>query len=79
MEWLSWNKQIRFAKWMKETVKSESVFGNKKTETEIDVFVQQNMDITGWTGEYFNINLKKLEEEKQAMLKEIRKLQEKNP
>lgn len=42
-----------------------------------EVFVQQSMEIEKWLAEYFNIDLKKLEEEKQAMLKELRKLQEK--
>lgn len=72
LEWLSSVKQIRFAKWITEPV--ENPFGK---ETSIDVFIQQNMEIEKWLAEYFNIDLKKLEEEKQTMLKELRKLNEK--
>lgn len=64
LEWLSNVKEIRFAKWVKD--KSES-------GTEYEVFVQQNMEIEKWLAEYFEIDLNKLEQEKQAMLEEIRK------
>lgn len=68
LEWLSSVKQIRFAKWIKEETKDG---------TEFETFVQQNMDIEGWLAEYFKIDRKKLEEEKQVMLAKLRKLNEK--
>ena len=68
--WLSDTKQIRFAKW--EKVPDESEFASETDE--VDALLQQNMDILGWTAEYFDINLTKLEQEKQAMLEELRKM-----
>ena len=66
LDWLSSVKQIRFAKWVKDKTESG---------TEFEVFVQQNMQITDWTAEYFGIDLKKLEQEKLAMLEELREAQ----
>lgn len=68
LEWLSSVKKIRFAQWVKEKTESG---------TEYDVFVQQPMQIEQWLSEYFNIDLKKLEQEKQTMLIELRKFSDK--
>lgn len=78
LEWLSSAKQISFAKWVKEPQQVPiSIFSAKTKEVEFDIFFQINMEIEKWLAEYFNIDLKKLEEEKQAMLKELRQFQEK--
>jgi len=75
IEWLRNVKDIRFAKWVKETVKNQDIFGKKPpTETLIDVFVQQTINIEQILAEFFKIDLNKIEQEKRAMLDEIRKL-----
>jgi len=79
IEWLQSIKGIRFAELTKETVKHEDIFGRKlSAETEIDVFVQLNINIEQILAEFFDINLDKIEQEKCAMLEEFRRLNNQN-
>ncbi len=73
LEWLNSTKQIHLAKWVDVEYTDEDRFGRPKKIIRNELCVQPT-DINAILAEYFNIDLKKLEEEKRAMLDEIRKL-----
>jgi hypothetical protein len=73
IEWLGWKKEIRFAKWIKESVTHEDIWGkNPPKTTEIDNFIQIELPIEQTLAEFFNIDLTKIKQEKRAMLDELR-------
>ena len=60
IEWLKWNKKIVFAKW--------------DEKTDLDILRVVSLPTNDILAEYFEIDLNKLEQEKQAMLEEFRRL-----
>jgi rubrerythrin len=74
LEWLL-SKGFRLAKWMK--VPDEDPWADKGAE--VDELVQQSIDIEKILAEFYEIDLNKLEKEKQAMLEYIRKQQKADP
>ena len=73
VEWLQGTKGFRLAKW--EKVPDESVFADEGSE--VDELFQQFINIEQLLAEFFGIDLQKLEQEKRAMLEQIRKLNQK--
>lgn len=69
LEWLQNTKGFRLAQWMK--VPDESAFAAEGDE--VDDLVQKFPSVEKLLAEYFQIDLGKLEQEKQAMLEQIRK------
>ncbi len=72
LEWLLGTKGFRIAKWMK--VPDEDSWADEGAE--VDELVQQHIDIEKILAEFYEIDLNKLELEKQAMLDSIRKQQQ---
>jgi len=68
LEWLQHAKGFRLAQWMKAP--DESAFAAEGDE--VDDLVQQFPNVEQLLAEYFQIDLGKLEQEKQAMLDEVR-------
>ena len=66
IEWLQGTKGFRLAKWMK-------VPDEYAEDEETDALLPQSIDINMLLAEYFEIDLKQLEKEKQSMLEEMRK------
>ena len=68
LEWLRNAKGFRLAQWMK--VPDESAFAAEGDE--VDELVEQFPNVEKLLAEHFQIDLGKLEQEKQAMLDEVR-------
>ncbi len=68
LEWLGTNG-FHLAKWMKVCAPD----GSAGECDEVDQLVQQSFNIENLLAEYFQIDLAKLEQEKRAMLEQIRK------
>lgn len=77
LEWIRSTKNLHIAKWIDVEYENVNPITNKKTTYTREELWIQPYDVNKLLAEYFNIDLKKLEEEKQQMLTEIRKLSEK--
>jgi hypothetical protein len=78
LEWLTGTKKYVTAKYVKvwndEIIDSEEDVSEENREDIYDQLIPESLHINNILAEYYEIDLKKLEQEKCAMLEELRKL-----
>jgi len=74
IEWLRYVKKLHLASWMDVEYTDTTLFGKEEKIIRNELHIQP-VDINNILAEYFDIDQKKLEEEKRAMLDGIRKKQ----
>jgi len=74
IEWLRNTKKFVFAQWLDVEYEDEDPFTGKKSKHTNNELVPQALHIEETLAEYFGIDLKKLEQEKQTMLEEMRQI-----
>jgi hypothetical protein len=72
IEWLMCTKKLTIARWMKVPAIERDPFAEKGEE--IDELMPEHIDIEALLAEYYSIDRKTLEEEKQAMLEDMRQM-----
>ncbi len=78
LEWLTCTKGIRTSRYVKiwhdEIIQSEEDVPEEDRDDIYEQLMPEQLDINKILAEYYHINLNKLEEEKRAMLEEMRRL-----
>ena len=81
LEWLTCTKGIRTARYVKvwndEIVESEEDVPEENRDEIYNQLITENLDINKILAEYYGIDLNKLEQEKRAMLEELRRMNSK--